>query len=140
MAQERDTWAGLRQEGALFSGSLFKSLQKRNDLPNVGNQFPGLMSFIYTEENKRLPLGGIYFLRSHGQPAAVGTWPDTPGGTCHYLHCPQELSDMVMVSVGLSRGWKVHCGPGLLTEVGERWKLMTQLLPPPHSVQCFFFV
>lgn len=100
MAQGTHTCAGLGQEGALFSGSLFKSLQKRNDLPNVGKPFPGLMRFIYTEENKKLPLGGIYFLRSPGQPAAVGTWPDTPGGTCHNLHYPQELFDMAMVSLG----------------------------------------
>lgn len=78
MAQESDT-GQTPGEKEPFSNFSFKPLQKRRDLPNVGKQLPELLSFIYTEENETLPLGGIYFLRSHGQPVAVGPWPDTSG-------------------------------------------------------------
>lgn len=90
MAQERDT-GQTPGEKQPFSNFLFKPLQKRRDLPTVGKQFPELLSFIYTEENKTLPLGGIDFLRSHGQPVAVGTWPDTSGGSYYYLSYPQQF-------------------------------------------------
>lgn len=104
----------------------------------MGKQFPGLMSFIYTEENKTLPLGGIYFLRSPGQPAAVGTWPDTPGGTCCYLHSPQELFDMAMVSVELRRVWKTHGGPGAADRGGGKVEVNDSTsIPALYSVQCF---
>lgn len=73
-----------------FLWLLIKSLQGRNDLPNVGKQFPEPVSFIHTEE-KKLLLAGIYFPRSHRQPAAVGTCPDTSGGSCHYLNYPQHI-------------------------------------------------
>lgn len=140
MAQERDTWAGWRQEGPLFSGSLFQSLPKRNDLPNVGKQFPGLMSFTDAEENEKLPLGGICFLRSPGQPAAVGTWPDAPGGTCHYLRYPQELFDMAMVSLGPTRGWQMHCGPGAADRGGGKVQMNDSTSTPAPFCPVFFFI
>ena len=67
MAQDRHIWAGFGREGALSSGSLFRSLQGRNDLPNVGKRFPELLSSIHTEKKtKSYPWQAFIFQEAMG--------------------------------------------------------------------------
>lgn len=59
MAQEREIQADFGREAALSSGSSFRFLQGRNDLPNVDRRFPGLVSWKRTKVD---PWGAFIFL------------------------------------------------------------------------------
>lgn len=91
MAQERDTWAGFGREGALFSLTSYSDPSKE-ELPTQGGQtvsrsdeFP-----LHRREQKVTP-GRYLFSEKPWAAAAVGTRPDTSGGSCYYLNYPQQI-------------------------------------------------